>query len=222
MAGKGITMTDGLREYLLAHSDPPRSDIHSRLVERTSEAMGDLSIMQIAQEQGPWLTFTVRQLGVRHAVEVGTFTGYSALCIAEGLPEDGRLHCFDISSEFVDVGRPYWEEAGVDGRIEVTIGGALESLRALPADDPIDLAFIDADKENYGAYYEELLSRLAPGGLIVADNALWSGAVLDADPETADESTAALMAFNDMVASDDRVDALLLNVGDGLMLARKR
>ena len=162
-------------------------------MERTSEVMGDLSIMQVAQEQGPWLTFTVRQLGVRHAVEVGTFTGYSALCIAEGLPT--AVACTastSTPSTWMSVARS-GTEAGVAGRIDVTIGPALETLRSLPTDDPIDLAFIDADKENYGAYYEELLARLAPGGLIVADNALWSAAVLDGD--STDPSTVAIVSL---------------------------
>ena len=222
MAGKGITMTDELRRYLVAHSDPPRSDVHRRLVEHTSELLGDLSIMQVAEEQGPWLTFTTRMLGVRNAVEVGTFTGYSALCIAEGLPPDGRLRCFDLEAEWVDVGRPYWEEAGVADRIEVSIGPASEGLAALPEGEWIDLAFIDADKENYLAYYEELLPRMVPGGLVVADNALWSATVLEVGSEDPDPSREAIVAYNRAVAADDRVDALLLNVGDGLMLARKR
>ncbi len=220
MAGKGITMTDELREYMLAHSDPPRSDVHRRLMERTAQEMGDLSMMQIAAEQGPWLTFTARSMGVSNAVEVGTFTGYSALCIAEGLAPGGKLHCLDIDADFVHIGRPFWQEAGVADRIEVTIAPALETLQALPHDDPIDFAFIDADKENYCAYYEELLGRVAPGGLIVADNTLWAGAVLDESVD--DSSTVAIRQFNDMVAADERVDSLMVNIGDGLMLARKR
>ncbi len=208
MAGKGITMTAELRAYLVGHSDPPRSDVHRRLVDRTSELLGDLAIMQVAEEQGPWLTFTARLLRARRAVEVGTFTGYSALCIAEGLGPDGHLDCLDIESDYVDIGRPFWVEAGVADRIDVTIGPALDSLRDLPGGEWIDLAFIDADKENYAAYYEELLARLVPGGLIVADNALWSGAVVDSDPWKPDMSLGAILAFNDKVVSDDRVDAL--------------
>jgi len=221
MAGKGIPVTDELRGYLVAHSDPPRTDVHRRLVTHTREVIGDLSIMQVAEEQGPWLSFMVKLLGASRVVEVGTFTGYSALCIAEALPSDGHLTCFDVSSEWVDVGRPFWAEAGVADRIEVVIGPALETLGGLPVDGPpIDLAFVDADKENYTAYYELLLARLRPGGLIVTDNTLWSGAVID--DSVTDASTVAIREFNDMVAADDRVDALLVNVGDGLMLARKR
>lgn len=219
MAGKGITMTDELRDYLVAHSDPPRSDVHRRLVEATREAAGDLSIMQVAEEQGPWLTFTAASLGVERAVEIGTFTGYSALCIAQGLAPGGHLTCFDLSADWVDVGRPYWEEAGVADRIDVVIGPATETLEGL-GDEPLDFVFIDADKESYATYYETLLPKVRPGGLIVADNALWSGNV--ADPAMDDEWTVCIREFNDLVAADPRVDALLLNVGDGLMVARKR
>ncbi len=220
MAGKGITLTPELSEYLVAHSDPPRTDVHERLIAATRDALGDLSIMQVAAEQGPWLTFMAKMLGAQRAVEVGTFTGYSALCIAEGLRDGGRLSCFDISSEYVDVGRPFWAEAGVADRIEVIIGPAAENLGSLPSDEPIDLAFIDADKTGYAGYYGELLPRMRTGGVIVADNTLWSGAVIDDTVD--DEDTVAIRAYNDMVVADDRVDALLVNVGDGLMLARKR
>ena len=219
MAGKGITMTDELRDYLVAHSDPPRSDVHRRLVTTTREVVGDLSIMQVAEEQGPWLTFTVASLGAERAVEVGTFTGYSALCIAEGLAPGGRLTCFDIAPDWVDVGRAFWEEAGVADRIEVVIGPAIETLGGL-SDEPLDFVFLDADKESYAAYYELLLPKVRAGGLVVADNTLWSGNV--ADPEHHDEWTEVIRAYNAMVVADDRVDALLLNVGDGLMVARKR
>jgi caffeoyl-CoA O-methyltransferase len=220
MAGKGISMTDELAAYLVAHSDPPRTEVHERLIAATNEAMGDLSIMQVAPEQGPWLTFTAGLLGAQRAVEVGTFTGYSALCIAEGMEAGGRLSCFDVNAEYVDIGRPYWSQAGVADRIEVIIGPAADNLAELDDLDEIDLAFIDADKTGYAGYYEELLPRMRPGGLIVADNTLWSGRVLD--HSVADDDTVAIRAYNDMVFADDRVDALLVNVGDGLMLARRR
>lgn len=220
MSGKAISMTDQLAAYLVAHSDPPRSGVHDRLIAHTAEVMGDRSTMQVSPEQGPWLTFMARLIGATQAVEVGTFTGYSALCTAEGLGEGGRLRCFDINAEWVDIGRPYWAEAGVADRIEVTIGPAADRLGELPEVEEIDLAFIDADKTGYAGYYEQLLPRMRRGGLIVADNTLWSARVLD---ETdVDEDTVAIRAYNDMVAADDRVDALLVNVGDGLMLARKR
>lgn len=220
MAGKGILMTEELSGYLVAHSDPPRTGVHARLIAHTAEVMGDRSTMQVSPEQGPWLTFMARLIGATEAVEVGTFTGYSALCTAEGLGEGGRLRCFDVNAEWVDVGRPYWAEAGVADRIEVTIGPAATNLAKLPEDAGIDLAFIDADKTGYAGYYEQLLPRMRPGGLIVADNTLWSGRVIDESVHDAD--TLAIRAYNDMVTDDDRVDALLVNVGDGLMLARKR
>jgi predicted O-methyltransferase YrrM len=219
VADKGIPFTEDLRAYLLAHSIP-RSGIHRELVAATSEAMGDLSIMQIAQEQGPVLTFLARLIGARRAVEVGTFTGLSALCIAEGLADGGRLDCFDISDEYVSVGRPFWERAGVADAIEVHIGPAVDTLAAFTPDQPVDLAFLDADKVNYATYYELLLPMLRPGGLVVFDNSLYFGAVYD--PAADDENVRAIRAVNDLVAADDRVDAVLLNVGDGLLMARKR
>ena len=219
MAGKGIQMTEELRDYLVAHSIP-RSDVERELVGATREVMGDLSMMQIAEEQGPFLTLLARTVGTSLAVEVGTFTGLSAMCIAEGLEDGGRLHCFDISDEYVSVGRPYWERAGLADRIEVHIGPAAETVAAFEPGRPVDLAFIDADKPGYAAYYERLLALLRPGGMIVIDNTLWGGAVIDRSVD--DDNTQAIRAINDAVAADDRVDATLVNVGDGLMLARKR
>ena len=218
MSDKGIAMTGELRGYLVAHS-LPRSTVHRRLADRTTEVVGDLAIMQIAEEQGPYLTFMARVLEARLIVEVGTFTGLSALCLAEGLLDGGRLICHDVSSEWVDIGRPFWAEAGVDDRIEVRIGPATETLSQLPA-EPIDLAFLDADKPGYLDYYEQLVPRLRPGGVIIADNTLYFGAVID--PDSNDDNVIAIRDYNDHVAADPRVDACLINVGDGLMLARKR
>lgn len=217
MAGKGITVTDELVKYLLAHSIE-RTDVHRDLVAATAAEMGDWSIMQISPEQGPLLTFLARLIGAREAIEIGTFTGLSALCIAEGLTADGHLTCFDVSDEYVSVGRPHWERAGVADRIDVIIGPAAETLAAFTPDRPVDLAFIDADKPGYATYFELVLDRLRPGGLIVFDNSLYSGAVLD---PTDDDNTQAIMAVNDLVAADSRVDAVLVNVGDGLLMARK-
>ncbi|MFZ4517253.1 MAG: O-methyltransferase [Microthrixaceae bacterium] len=219
MADKGIPFTEELRSYLLAHS-LPRSEVHRDLVVATREAMGDLSIMQIAEEQGPFLTFLARLLGARRAVEVGTFTGLSALCLAEGLTADGRLDCFDLDGDYVAVGRPFWERAGVAERIGVHLGPAAETLAAFEPDGPVDLAFVDADKEGYDTYYELLLPMLRPGGLLVFDNTLYFGAVLDGSHE--DPNVRAIRALNDKVAADDRVDTVLLNVGDGLLMARRR
>lgn len=218
MADKGIPMTDELRSYLLAHSIP-RSPVHQELVAATREALGDLSLMQIAEEQGPFLTFLARLVGARRAIEVGTFTGLSALCIAEGLTDDGRLTCFDVSDEYVSVGRPFWDRAGVGHRIDVVIGPAVDTLATFDPGGPVDLAFIDADKVSYQRYFDMIMEMLAPGGIIVFDNSLFFGGVLE---ESNDENTSAIRAVNDAVATDDRVDVVLLNVGDGLLLARKR
>jgi caffeoyl-CoA O-methyltransferase len=153
-------------------------------------------------------------LQVRTAVEVGTFTGYSALAIAKGLAPGGRLLCCDVSEEWTSIGRPFWEAAGVADRIDLRIAPALETLRALPLEPHIDLAFIDADKPNYGNYYEEILPRLSAHGVILVDNVLWSGAVVDAD--ATDQNVLAIRAFNAMVAADPRVDAAMLPISDGL------
>ncbi len=157
---------------------------------------------------------------MRNAVEVGTFTGYSAIAIARGLPDDGHLLCCDVSAEWTAIARRAWDAAGVADKIELQLAPALDTLRALPAEEYLDLAFVDADKPAYAAYYGELLPRLRPNGVILVDNTLWSGAVVD---DTADDdNTVALRAFNDMVAADDRVEVALLTLGDGLTLIRKR
>lgn len=215
---KGVAVTAEVRAYLVAHStaQPP---VNAELVEATREAMEGLAIMQIAEEQGPLLTWLARLIGTRRAVEIGTFIGLSALCIAQALDDDGRLTCFDISNEFLDVGRPFWARAGVADRIDVVIGPAAETLRNFRPDGPIDFVFIDADKTGYRTYYETLLPMMRPGGVILFDNALYFGAVLT-DSKDADAS--ALRALNAHVAHDPRVDTVLLNVGDGLLMARKR
>lgn len=214
---KGVAVTPELRSYLLDHS-VPQHEAHADLVAATRVALGDLAIMQIAEEQGPFLTWMTRLLGARLAVEVGTFTGLSALCIAEGLAEDGRLTCFDVNEQFVAVGRPFWERAGVADRIDVVIGPAAVTLATFRTDEPIDLAFIDADKPGYRTYYDLILPILRPGGVIVFDNALYFGAVLT-DSEDAD--VRAVQDLNDHVAADPRVETVLVNVGDGLLMARK-
>jgi caffeoyl-CoA O-methyltransferase len=166
------------------------------------------------------MTLVTRLIGARQAVEVGTFTGYSALCIARGLAEGGRLICCDISEEWTSIGRPYWEKAGVADRIDLRIGPAADTLAALPAGEQFDLAFIDADKPNYARYYEEILSRLRANGLILVDNTLWQGQVIDDADQS--ENTVAIRAFNDLVARDERVDCVQLAISDGLTLLRKR
>ena len=206
--------------YITDRTTPP-DDIQLALIAETKERTGSRSVMQISPDQGVLLSLFVGLTGARHVVEVGTFTGYSALVMARALPPGGRLLCCDVSEEWTSIGQRYWEQAGVADRITLRIAPAIETLRALPVDDPIDLAFIDADKRGYAAYYEELLIRLRPSGLILVDNTLWSGAVLQPAADD-DRDTAALQAFNDMVAADERVESYILPVSDGLTVIRKR
>ena len=218
MHEKFTALTPPLYEYLLKHN-PPQDDVQAALAEETA-ALGPVSMMQIAVEQGVLLTWLTRLLGVRFAVEVGTFTGYSAISIARGLAPGGRLLCCDVSEEWTGIARRYWARAGVADRIELRVAPAIETLRALPRTTPVDLAFIDADKTSYRAYYEELLPRLSPRGVIVFDNVLWGGSVVDGAKN--DESTEAIRALNDFVVSDGRVDAVMLPVADGITLVRRR
>jgi caffeoyl-CoA O-methyltransferase len=218
-APKSFTLSPEVHRYLLEHGSRP-DDVQQGLIDRTIEAAQEFAGMQIAPEQGAFMTMITRLIGARHAVEVGTFTGYSALCIARGLADGGRLLCCDISEEWTSIGRPYWEKAGVADRIELRIGPAADTLAALPAGEQFDLAFIDADKPNYARYYEEILGRLRTNGLILVDNTLWGGRVLD--PDDTGDDTVAIRAFNDMVARDERVDCVQLPVSDGLTLLRKR
>jgi len=215
---KSFHLSSEVHAYLVAHGSPPDA-LQRELIEETRR-LGGISVMQIAPEQGALMTLLTRAVGARRAVEVGTFTGYSALCIARGLPEDGRLLCCDVSEEWTAIARRYWERAGVAHKIELRIGPAADTLRSLPETEAIDLAFIDADKGGYPVYYEELLRRLRPGGLILVDNVLWMGRV--ADPNADDEATGQIRAFNDLVAADARVEAVMLPVADGLTIARKR
>ena len=178
--------------------------------------------MQISASQGALMQMLVRLTGAKRAVEVGTFTGFSALCIARALPDDGHLLCCDVSEEWTAIARRYWERAGVARKIELRIAPALETLATLPPDEPIDLAFIDADKSNYGGYYEALLARLRPNGLILVDNTLWSGNVVKAEAEDDSKDTKALRVFNDAVAADMRVESYILPIGDGVTVIRKR
>src|SRR4029450_8047097 len=175
----------------------PPDDVQQALIEETAQ-LGGIANMQVAPEQGTFLTMFTRMIGAKRAIEVGTFTGSSSLAIARGLPADGHLLCCDVSEEWTSVARRAWAEAGVDGKIELVIAPAADTLRALPDEEYVDLAFIDADKPSYPVYSEELLRRLRPNGLILVDNTLWGGAIVDASND--DESTVAMRAFNDMVA----------------------
>jgi caffeoyl-CoA O-methyltransferase len=215
---KTVSVTPAVHEYLVAHGTPP-DEVQRSLIDATA-ALGAVSGMQIAPEQGAFMTLLTQIVGVRFAVEVGTFTGYSALSIARGLEPGGRLLCLDVSEEWTAIGRDHWERAGVADRIELRIGPAADALRSLPADPPIDLAFIDADKPGYRTYYDEIVERLRPGGVVLLDNVLWSGDVVD--PAKDDENTRAIRAVNDHVAHDPRVDVVMLPISDGLTLARRR
>ncbi|MGW7438357.1 O-methyltransferase [Streptomyces sp. NPDC054849] len=216
--GNSTKITDELYQYMLDHN-PPLNAVQRGLVATTYAKFPDVAGMQSAEEQGPLLAFLVRLTGARHIVEVGTFTGFSALSMAQALPADGRLIACDVSEEWTAYAREAWEEAGVADRIELRIAPALETLRAMPADPHIDLAYVDADKESQIAYWEELVPRLRQGGLIVTDNTLYHGTVLDA---SATGSAAGVRAFNDHVSADPRMDSVLLAISDGLTLSRKR
>lgn len=217
MSPKSFLLNDTLHGYLMAHT-APLDEVATDLIAETA-SLGDISGMQIAPEQGALMSLLVAATGARDIVEVGTFTGFSALCLARALPEDGRLLCLDVSEEWTAIGRRAWQRAGVDDKIELRLGPALDSLRALAESEQFDMAFIDADKPNYPNYYEALLPRLRTNGLILVDNVLWSGEIVD---ETAGGNVAVLRAFNDKVAADERVEAVVLPAYDGLTLARKR
>lgn len=216
MTTKPLQLTDELHAYLVAHGSPPDEILRDLYAETLAVLPGDAG-MQIAPDQSAFLTFLTRLMGARQAVEVGTFTGTSALAIARGLPADGRLTCFDISEEFTSIARRYWARAGVDDRIELRIGPAAETLRSLPTEPHLDLAFIDADKTGYPTYWAELVPRMRPGGVVAVDNVLRHGRVLA--PRNDDDR--AIVAFNEAVLADDRVDVVMLPVADGLTLARR-
>jgi len=215
---KSFHVSAAIHAYLLDHGGRPDA-IGQALIEETRR-LGGISMMQIAPEQGAFMTLLARLIGARRAIEVGTFTGFSALCVARGLPADGQLICCDTSDEWTRVGRPYWEQAGVAGRIDLRIAPAIETLRSIHDDGAFDLAFIDADKPSYRAYAEELLRLVRPGGLILVDNVLWLGTVVD--PTVEGESVEAIRAFNDWAASDPRVECVMLPISDGLTLLRVR
>ena len=207
-----------LHAYLSAHRTPD-DPILRELQEETRRLTGERAVMQIAPEEGTLLGVLVAATGARRVVEVGSFTGYSALCMARALPSGGRLLACDVSEEYTAVARRYWAKAGVADRIELVLGPALETLRAQPDEICFDFGFIDADKASYRAYYEEILRRLRPGGLIAIDNVLWSGQVLRESDRS--EDTVAIRALNEHVAADRRVRSVMIGVADGITLACK-
>lgn len=212
-------MTDALADYLLRVT-VRESDVLRRLREETGKmpAAG----MQISPEQGQFMRWLNELLGTRRALEVGVFTGYSSICVASALPEQGCLIACDVSEEWTTIARRYWREAGVERKIELRLAPALQTLDALLAGGEagsFDFAFVDADKEGYGAYYERCFELVRPGGVIAFDNMLWNGRVADAS--ATDPATAAIRRVNERASADSRVSASLLPIGDGLLLARK-
>jgi caffeoyl-CoA O-methyltransferase len=208
-----------INSYLLSHCTPA-DEVLRDLAAETVAAFPDAAGMQVSADEGELLGLLVRLSGARYAVEVGVFTGYSGLCIARGLSAGGRLLACDVSAEWTALARKYWERAGVDDRIELRLAPAAETLRALPADPVIDFAFVDADKTGYRTYYEELLPRMRAGGLIVLDNVLQGGRVVD--PAQTGPSVTAIREINDLIAADERVESVMLPVRDGVTLVRKR
>lgn len=220
MTTRTVQLDDALHQYLLDVSlrEPP---LFARLREETASL--PRSHWQIAPEQGQFMSLLVRLTGARRLLEVGTFTGYSSLCLASALPQDGSLVCCDLPGDYHDIARRYWREAGVAERIDLRTGPALETLEALleaGQDERFDLMFIDADKTNYPAYLEMGLALVRPGGLLLFDNTLWSGRVLENAPASGD--TRALQQLNRSLKDDTRIDLSMLPVGDGLTLCRKR
>ena len=216
---KSIVVTRAVQDYAVAHGTWPPDEVQRSLIDATS-ALGGISMMQISPDQGAFMTLLTKLVGARFAVEVGTFTGYSSICIARGLAEGGRLLCCDVSEEWTALAREHWEQAGVADRIDLVIAPAADTLAALPADPPIDLAFIDADKTGYRTYYDLIVDRMRPGGVVLLDNVLWGGNVVEAADQGDD--TVAIRAVNDHVAADPRVEAVMLPIADGLTIARKR
>ncbi len=220
MSKRGLNLDDRLYDYMLSASlrEP---EVLRRLREETAKL--EMSIMQISPEQGQFMRLLVELIGARRTIEVGTFTGYSAISVALGLPGDGHLVACDVSVEWTDIARRYWAEAGVAGKIALHLAPGMETLDGLLAAGEAgayDFAFIDADKGGYQGYYERCLALLRQGGVIAVDNVLWEGKV--ADPEDTSESTEAIRAFNTKLLADERVSLSMLPLADGLTLARKR
>jgi caffeoyl-CoA O-methyltransferase len=216
---KYVALTDQLYDYITRHRsgfvDPLLRDLRAE-----TESLGEAARMLISHEQGDFLTLITRLLDARCAIEIGTFTGYSSICLARGLTTSGRLFCFDINSEWTAIARRYWAAEGVADRIELQLGDAKEKLLTWEPPHPLDLVFIDADKPGYDAYYEILLPKMKPNGLFIFDNMVWGGRVIE-QPLT-DPDGLAIDRLNQKLAADSRVESVLLPVADGLHFARKR
>lgn len=222
MSRTTISLPAEVRSYLVAVG-VDESEHLVALRDATALALDDRAVMLSSPEQAAFLAWLIKLTGARNCVEIGTFTGYNALSMALAMPADGKVLCCDVSAEYTDLGRPFWDAAGVGHKIEVRIAPALQTLDEVLANggaETFDVAFIDADKAGYCDYYERALRLLRPGGVIAVDNVLWSGRVAEPEPHT--ESTTAIRALNARIAADTRVDRVMLPVGDGLFLARKR
>lgn len=215
MAGRAPFLPEKISRYIAQHSVREPQVLREL---RAATAKLPMAGMQIGADQGQFMAILVRMMGAKRCLEIGTFTGYSALAVALALPKDGRIVCCDVSEEWTAIGRPFWKKAGVEKKIDLRIAPALETLKKLKG--PFDFAFIDADKENYLAYYERCLKLLRRGGVIAVDNVLWSGEV--ANDGARDATTVALREFNDALHEDRRVDIALLSIGDGVTLALKK
>jgi caffeoyl-CoA O-methyltransferase len=218
MASGSEHLSPGLSDYLAGHSTPPDALLRD-LTAETAERFPDHLRMQIGHQQGTFLTMLAGLMEARHAVEVGTFTGYSSICLARGMATDGRLICCDISEEWTSVARSYWQKAGLADRIDLRLGPALDTLRSLPAGAWLDLAFIDADRAGLTGYWDELVRRVRPGGVILVDNVLLHGRIFDPEP---DAEARAVRRFNEHALADDRVALAMLPIADGLTVARRR
>jgi caffeoyl-CoA O-methyltransferase len=219
MTRRSEQLSEELHDYLVAHSAAP-DDVLQQLAAETAAAFPSAAGMQIGPEQGTFMTLLTQLTGASRAIEIGTFTGYSSICIARGLAASGKLTCCDVSEEWTTVARRYWDLAGVADRIDLQLRPAVETLRALPASETFDFAFIDADKTGYVSYWDEVVPRIRSGGIILVDNTFYGGRVID--PEATDPNAAGIRAFNDHAAADDRVVLVLLPIGDGLTMARKK
>ena len=219
MAPKSSWLPVDLHRYVVDHGRPP-DPLLAELAAETEARLGATARMQISPDQGAFLEWLSRLLGATNVIEVGTFTGYSSICLARGLAPGGHLLCCDVSDEWTAIARAYWERAGLTDCIELRLAPAAETLADVPDLPPVDLAFVDADKEGYPVYLELVAERLRPGGVIAVDNTLWGGAV--ADPRVTDPTTQLLRDLNDGLVDDTRFDTVLLPLGDGLTLLRKR
>ena len=217
--GKYTALTPEIYNYTIRHQSHTHDPLLNALRQET-KAFGEISRMLISEEQGSFFTLLVAALGVRSAIEIGTFTGGSAICIARGLSEKGRLICCDINEVWTAIAKKYWAEAGVDHKIELRLGPAAETLQKFPSHEIFDFAFIDADKTGYDTYFELLFPRLKPNGIMIFDNMLWGGKLENGQTSNADGQ--AIHHLNEKLSTDSRIESVLLPIADGLMMCRKK